>query len=534
MGSGIAQRSAIGTVRRVLLGDEIVNNVPIIIGSSLTGLLVSLSLSREGIEHVLIGGPRPARMPRLGESANEGACLALWDLLGPEFRQYYHRKRHVSFSWGELTGMIAVSNPTIGVDDVDDRAPGTLGFLDIGPRLVHVDRAELDPAVYDAALGKPQCHFIEGRVEHIGFDRARDSVEDIVMEDGQRLAPSHVFDASGYQGLLSAAARLENRPLSRLQRVVWHHRINDVVGADRTSDRAWWQFGTNVVRLDQRGDGVDGVAWLIPLGNRVSIGLSVDAERESLVSDVVLVELLEAALARRGMPVREHFPRAREHQTLTHRYYMRERAYGSNWMLAGPSFGQVWFPSSAGLSTSTMAAYMAPAFIERPKEVGARYERRFRELLGFHELLDAVISRPPPTRVHQMYDFWAKWLLGVLERVPHDLAIASGDERPRLPMLRALASVIGRSTQTLLGGMGFLRIRVERATTPQQWQRVYADYSKPTRFLMANLVRGWLQYSRSLLAAAWGRRSRAAGAIAALDRSHSAATSQHSVPTLPF
>ena len=49
---------------------------PVIVGSSLTGLLISKSLSNHHIEHVLIGGPRPLQVPRLGESLNGRAAIS--------------------------------------------------------------------------------------------------------------------------------------------------------------------------------------------------------------------------------------------------------------------------------------------------------------------------------------------------------------------------------------------------------------------------------------------------------------------------
>ena len=51
---------------------------PLVLGSSLSGLLVSLALSRRGVEHRLVGGDEPASIPRLGESLNDTASPELF------------------------------------------------------------------------------------------------------------------------------------------------------------------------------------------------------------------------------------------------------------------------------------------------------------------------------------------------------------------------------------------------------------------------------------------------------------------------
>ncbi len=46
---------------------DIPQNLPVILGTTVPGLLISHSLSRAGRPHVLIGGPEPPEKPRLGE-----------------------------------------------------------------------------------------------------------------------------------------------------------------------------------------------------------------------------------------------------------------------------------------------------------------------------------------------------------------------------------------------------------------------------------------------------------------------------------
>ncbi len=469
------------------------NFKPVVLGSSLTGLLVSHSLSRRGIEHTVLGGERPLEKPRLGEAMNESSAVACWDLLGPEFSRYYYAKSHVAMACGDLAGMIAITDPNRDLGALGSHKPADLGFLDIGPRLVHIDRARFDPALYDVVRAAPTCRFVCSMVSSIEYDRESDRVTLLKTKDGQEHRPSVVFDGTGYAGLISKAVGLRHQHISRLQRVVWRHRYRDA--GDPELPEGWWRHGTNLIRLDVERDGVNGIAWMIPLGDEVSIGVSVDAERHGVegISDAALLGQLERAYEQRGMPVVSAYPHPREHQSLTHRYYARERAWGANWLLAGSAFMHIWFPSSTGVSTSTMAAYLAPAFIERPQEVGALYESRFRALMSFHELVAGVVDRPI-LEVDEMYDFWAQWLLGVMQRAPHDLKVASVSPRLPLRLLRLVTRTIGRTNLSLLAGMGFLRIRVDPIRQPSDWERAFTSYLAPPRFLASNVLRGWGRY----------------------------------------
>src|SRR5438093_11149772 len=84
---------------------------PVILGSSLSGLLVSLSLSREGIEHVLVGGDEPPAIPRLGESVNDTASPELWRLYGRELDHCFHYKNHIAYFNGNFSTLIHLARP---------------------------------------------------------------------------------------------------------------------------------------------------------------------------------------------------------------------------------------------------------------------------------------------------------------------------------------------------------------------------------------------------------------------------------------
>src|SRR5688500_20134635 len=66
---------------------------PVVIGSGLTGLSISRSLSSASIDHVLIGR-RPDMSPRLGESMNLEGTLLLWEMF-PQLSRFFFPKAQV-------------------------------------------------------------------------------------------------------------------------------------------------------------------------------------------------------------------------------------------------------------------------------------------------------------------------------------------------------------------------------------------------------------------------------------------------------
>ena len=83
------------------------------------------------------------------------------------------------------------------------------------------------------------------------------------------------------------------------------------------------------------------------------------------------MDCLSAAFAQRGIDYRSTFSSQRPIADLTQRYFVRERAFGKNWLLVGGTFIQIWYPSSSGLWTVVAAAGMAPHLINEPMRFGA-------------------------------------------------------------------------------------------------------------------------------------------------------------------
>src|SRR4029077_17815818 len=93
---------------------------------------------------------------------------------------------------------------------------------------------------------------------------------------------------------------------------------------------------------------------------------------------------------------------------LRHTYFAYERASGANWLLAGPSFCQVWWMASAGVGTALTAAQLAPKLLHDPQRWGAEYDRFMQQLLSLQDTFDFfALSRREefqPPALHRFSD----------------------------------------------------------------------------------------------------------------------------------
>jgi len=419
------------------------DGLPVIVASSLSGLLISLSLARSGIRHVLIGGDEPQDVPRLGESLNENASLDLLHHFGADLRQFFFPKSHISLLDGDFATLIHLANPRRDLGDLFRNTPDgqptrilkpylpAMLSLGISQALAHVDRIGFDKAIYHKVRAQSCCQFVKAQVRQIHFDRLEDRVSCLELDDGTVIdRPSFVFDATGPRGLVAEAAQVGKKFISNEQRVVWtHYRQPQEAGPE-----VWWRKGTNLLRTHEAADGIEGISWMIPLGGTLSVGVSVDADRygcEHLDSQDVL-RRLAAAYTRRGIDYRMDFPEEAEIQEIKkHRYFVRERAYGGNWLLVGGTFIQIWFPSSAGLWSSTAVSAIAADIIKDPARLGAYYESIMRPLTKFHDLIESMVHGPVFESQNDAYHFWIRWLGTVPGRLAQYFLIADEDMRAR-------------------------------------------------------------------------------------------------------
>ncbi|MCB0212604.1 MAG: hypothetical protein KDJ52_24890, partial [Anaerolineae bacterium] len=405
--SGLSpQSNVINGEKEGKIMDEL-DNKPVVIASSLTGLLISYSLSQARIPHILIGGDAPADIPRLGESINEAASIDFRRFLGLEFGQYFYKKNHICLMNGSILSMSYSGNPGQGVSTVlPDRKKAAFSMVPNG--LIHLDRSKFDKALYHKVKASPYCMFIHNTKANVVYDPTSDTVMAIALDDEHRLEqPRYVFDATGPLGLVARAAGVSKKAVSDRERLAWTHYWTE---PGRPLPKVWWLYGTNVLRLDADRDGIEGIAWLIPLGNTISIGLSVNAATYPIdqISKEALIRKLDEAFARRGIAYRQFFTKTKPIIELSHEYFIRDRAYGNNWLLAGSGYIQIWFPTATGVASSMLAAVLAPRFLQDPTGTGRYYEETQKPLLAMHNYMHQVIKSPPFTTIHEGYNFLAK------------------------------------------------------------------------------------------------------------------------------
>jgi flavin-dependent dehydrogenase len=359
--------------------------LPVVIGSGLTGLSISHYLSRASIDHVVIGR-RPDNSPRLGESLNLEGTLLLQEAF-PELARFFFPKRDARGFFGGYEVLCDF--------EVSQRAVSRAIFRSLGyapaTEFLQMDRLGFDAALWDRATSSAHCTVLEAPVAELELDESADRFTGIRLSDGTSLRPSYVFDATNHGRLVGQRAKIGYRTLGVPQRVAYTHYH---LAPDASRDAEPWELSTAVIRLTPASDGVDAMAWCIPLGDYVSVGVSASAT-ETALDDDALQERAAAALARHGIDFRRRFSHRAELKALRHSYFAYDRAWGANWLLAGPSFCQVWWLAGAGVGTALTAAQLAPKILEDPRRWGAEYDRYMKQLLPIQDTFDYFVYTPP-------------------------------------------------------------------------------------------------------------------------------------------
>jgi flavin-dependent dehydrogenase len=372
--------------------------LPVVIGSGLTGLSISHELSRASIDHLVIGR-RPDMSPRLGESLNLEGTLLLWEMY-PQLSRFFFRKRDALGYFGDYEVLCDFQVAESAVSRTIFRS---LGYTP-ATEFIQVDRIGFDAALWDLATSSEHCTVLDASVADVEFDEASDRFTSVRLDRGTVLRPSYIFDATNHGRLLGQRAKIGYRTLGAPQRVAYTHYH---LAPDAPRDAEPWELATVVVRLFPEIDGVDAVAWCIPLGDYVSVGVSASAT-ESALDDEAFMERAALAFARYGVDFRRRYSNRRELKALNHSYFAYERAAGPNWMLAGPSYCQVWWLAGAGVGTALAAAQLAPKLLQDPQRWGAEYEHYMQQLLPIHDTFDYFALTPraryEPKSLHHYAD----------------------------------------------------------------------------------------------------------------------------------
>ncbi len=357
---------------------------PVILGAGLTGMAISRALSSAGIVHFLVGEP-PTETPRLGESLNAEGSLEIARQF-PDLARYFFPKQRQALFFGDHA---------LGFDFVQYAAAPVYHRLIGDPaavRLLHVDRLGLDRALFESVVADEHCLHLDGRATALDYDPVADRINAVRLAGGRRLASTYVFDATNQLRFVARKLGVGCRQLGGAQRVVFaHYRPSGKGTADQSEP---WQRTTALLRLEARAGAADGLAWRIPLGDYVSVGVSVDPAK-TRANPALLLDWVDKAYAGRGVGARVTFARRGAPVDLRYTHYLHERCYGRNWLLAGPSACHVWFPLAGAVASGLVAARLAPDILRSPRELSLVYQRYIDRVADSHAGLDWLTGDDP-------------------------------------------------------------------------------------------------------------------------------------------
>ncbi|MCB9797315.1 MAG: hypothetical protein H6741_31890 [Alphaproteobacteria bacterium] len=358
---------------------------PVILGTGIGGLLTSRVLSLAGVPHVLLGPEPNPEAFRLGDSLAFEGSYAFFDLLKP-FISHFHLKSGVAV------------HPTVGrsmqadlrgvnLHWVTRNASRATGSSPVSEYLLHVDRYGLDAALYAERLACPHVTRVTGLVADVGH--AADRVTHLTLRDGRELQPSFVFDASNGGLLLARSLGIPRRPLGPPERLVAALRQRRDGDPFVAGD---WLSQTQVVQMPHDGGALNPSGWVIPLGARCSVGVTVPADDPR--SAETLFGLMAERMRAARRPWDAHWPDTVRQIEGRIQYGVTERVVGPNWMMIGGAAFNVYFATSAGLEATLTAARMAPEALRSPEAVAARYQRIVDGTCRAHELLSRFRGEP--------------------------------------------------------------------------------------------------------------------------------------------
>lgn len=358
----------------------------LIVGSGLTGMSVSKTLTRNGIAHVMVGAP-PDQRPRLGESLNLEGTLLL-DMFCGDYHRFMGPKMGASAYIGEEVvncGFDVADNPA---SRVFYKLLGTTAPHEFH----HIDRIGMDNAMWVDTVKSPLLTVLDDKIESVEFDAATDRVVSVSLSSGETITPRIVFDCSNHKRVIASAAEVPVKLLGPPQRAVYTH-YHPPGRGPVIQPRPAYDLATNLIRMFPEIDGIDAVAWYIPLPEYLSIGVTMKADASDL-SDDELLACVERSYKARGIDYRPRYPETAPVMTLHHRYFAHERGHGANWLLAGQTYAATWWMAGAGVGTSFVAGKMAADFVRDPATTGPKYSELLKNLVPIHGTFEWMASVP--------------------------------------------------------------------------------------------------------------------------------------------
>ncbi|MFP5391496.1 MAG: hypothetical protein ACLGI6_08120, partial [Gammaproteobacteria bacterium] len=357
-------------------------NIPVIVGGGIGGMLISRALIKKGIRHVLVGSAQLGDTPKLGESMTEACTIEFTqDFVG--YEKYLFAKDYTPFYMGDIVAGLRFD------------FFGTMAslFLDKPPRaFIHVDRIGFDEALYAEVSKSDLCYWIDDLVVDVEFDRATDRVELLRLKNGATIKPSYAWDCTNHIRLFGRKLDIPYKNFDKPRQVIFtHYYQKDCQDRCERADLPW-MHATTLLRAETEYDKLNGVSWFIPLGKYVSVGVSVAPEDIGDRNPEEIITALTKAYQNRGLDFTAEFPRRKEIISVPSQHFMYDRFYGSNWSMVGGCAASTWFTSGSQISMLACMAAMADKIIDEPEVYGEHYTRHVRGFAKTQVIYDTLLG----------------------------------------------------------------------------------------------------------------------------------------------
>lgn len=353
---------------------------PVIIGTTLTGLLISIALSRARVSHVLIGKAPDDSLPRTGQILTPVATPTFTENF-PELAHLGYPKKQRVVHMGDHYMQLDFSHFSIAPIFEMVNAIGGIQFT----KPWNLDRVAADKALFEKAVNAPYCQHVDSHAVAVDYEQATDTIRSVTLADSQKVPTSHVYDASGTERFLGRQLGLFYRSLGRPQSIV--HAIyrptaessEETLLPHEVPPADWYQHRASILRLYKEQVGINGMAACIPLGDHVSVHACSTLQDENTEQDPTVTAneqliAIHKALAQVGADVQSHFPICTEQGTAIREQYVCDRAFGTNWLLTGRAYCDTLVTIAANTDHDFAAFYTGVPFLRHAATVGRMYK----------------------------------------------------------------------------------------------------------------------------------------------------------------
>lgn len=355
----------------------------VIIGGGVASLLISYQLSKARLDHIIVGKAEIGDTPKLGESMTEVVSIEF----GREFKhlsQYFYKKEVTPFFMGDLVaGLRFRFFESLSSLFLEENVP---------KEFIHIDRIGFDRALYEEVVASSHCRWIEAFVEDVEYSKDEDKVQSLRLTNKEQLQPDYVWDCTNHIRLLGKKLAIPYKELDAPRQVIFTHYFEK--NGEHFCDREDlpWMHATSLLSADEEFDQLSGVSWLIPLGNYVSVGISMLPEDIRGRTTEEIIALLTKAYERRGLRYTQYFTRRKEVISVPSNHFMYDRFCGENWALVGGSGSSTWFTSGSNMSIAAFMASIAPKIVKEPQMYGKHYTRHVKGFAKTQKIYDTFME----------------------------------------------------------------------------------------------------------------------------------------------